>query len=301
MTGVLPETAVARRARESGAALSTALKTLADGPVPAERPSTSRIPPRPLRMTAGEVRVALRAHFPHPEYGTLYEVAQGTGWASNRRIDALVMSLWPSRGLHLYGIEIKVDRGDWRRELANPAKAEELAAFCDFFYVAAPRGVVPAEELPENWGLLECHESGVRRAKIAAKLEAPKNASRMFLAALFRAAMRAPDPETQDAEFLRRVASINDAADRRIAEEVERRAKRDNAAAESWRRLCAALGERDSQWLDDAAIIAAVRAVKRARVGDTYNGLHALRGHLSSALDRVNEGLALFPKPDDAE
>ena len=45
--------------------------------------------------------------------------------------DAVIMSLWPSRGLELHGVEIKVSRADWKREAADPAKAEAIAAYCD--------------------------------------------------------------------------------------------------------------------------------------------------------------------------
>ena len=47
--------------------------------------------------------------------------------------------VWPSRGLYLHGFEIKVHRNDWLRELKNPAKAEEIAGYCHFWWVVATR------------------------------------------------------------------------------------------------------------------------------------------------------------------
>jgi len=95
--------------------------------------------------------------------------------------------LWPSRGLHLMGFEIKAGRGDWLRELKDPGKAEGIAAYCDQWWVVAPAEVIvprrhrlelqpalaglgheqarPASDhldlttFPEHWGLLERRSS----------------------------------------------------------------------------------------------------------------------------------------------
>jgi hypothetical protein len=44
----------------------------------------------------------------------------GSGSRQERYADGIAVSLWPSRGLEIHGIEIKVDRQDWKRELADP-------------------------------------------------------------------------------------------------------------------------------------------------------------------------------------
>ena len=72
------------------------------------------------------LRDALRVKLPAGEYALMHEVRDAAGSQANRSIDVLAMSLWPSRGLYLTGIELKTDRGDWRRELRNPAKAESV-------------------------------------------------------------------------------------------------------------------------------------------------------------------------------
>src|SRR6266850_716864 len=101
-------------------------------------------PQRAAKMiTAAEVRAALKRYFAQPNYGIVFEVAKATGFNARRHLDAMAMGLWPSRGLTLMGIEIKVSRYDWRKERDEPQKAEELAKFCDYFCVAAPAGVVP--------------------------------------------------------------------------------------------------------------------------------------------------------------
>lgn len=72
-----------------------------------------------------------------------------------RYADAIACSLWRSRGFWLQGFEIKVSKSDWKRELKDPAKAEEIARFCRHWWVVAPPGIVDVDELPLSWGLLE--------------------------------------------------------------------------------------------------------------------------------------------------
>jgi hypothetical protein len=129
---------------------------------------------------------ALRNLFGPPAFGLLTEVADGTGTARiGRFADALAMSLWPSRGLHLHGIEIKASRTDWLRELKNPAKADAIAQFCDFWWVATLPDIVKDGELPPTWGLFEL-EGDKLKEKIKAPLAAPIPVDRSFLAAVFR-------------------------------------------------------------------------------------------------------------------
>lgn len=122
-----------------------------------------------------------------PAHALLSQVRSATGHGDVRTADALVMSLWPSRGLHLHGFEIKVSRGDWLRELKDPAKAEEIVRFCDFWWIVADRGIVEKSELPPTWGLLEASGRGGSLKVIvdAPKLEA-NMPDRSFLASLCR-------------------------------------------------------------------------------------------------------------------
>lgn len=107
-------------------------------------------------MTAADVFDALRNHFPAEEFALLPQATQGVGYrGTNRYLDALLVQLWPSRGLYLHGIEIKVSGQDYRRELKDPAKADALVEHLDYFSIAAPAGVVKVESLPKAWGLIE--------------------------------------------------------------------------------------------------------------------------------------------------
>ncbi len=110
--------------------------------------------------------------FREPAHVWLYEVRSETGFRSRvqRYADALVCSVWPSRGLWIAGVEMKVSRSDWVRELNNPEKSVALQRCCDFWWVAAPVGVVQLSELPETWGLYEIDGKKVKQTKAAPKL-----------------------------------------------------------------------------------------------------------------------------------
>jgi hypothetical protein len=69
---------------------------------------------------------------------------------SHRRLDAWVLAkTWSP--ITTIGYEIKVDRGDWRRD----DKIHDYMPLCHLLYIVAPKGIVPLEELPAGVGLLE--------------------------------------------------------------------------------------------------------------------------------------------------
>lgn len=86
------------------------------------------------------------------QWAFLTQVRSAAGFDSRRTLDALAFGLWPSRGLHIHGFEIKVSRSDWLRELKAPEKAEEFCGIVDFFWVVTPPDVVQGHELPAKWG-----------------------------------------------------------------------------------------------------------------------------------------------------
>lgn len=124
-------------------------------------------------------------------YVLLRQVPNGTGLDKSRTADALAMQVWPSRGLRLYGFEIKVSRSDWRNELRNAAKAESIAQYCHYWFIVAPVGVVPVDELPTLWGLLEVSDAGIiKRTKEAPQQEFVAPIDMTFLAGVLRGAGR---------------------------------------------------------------------------------------------------------------
>src|SRR5262245_2299599 len=96
--------------------------------------------------------IAEAPRFAPPACVMLREVRNGTGYAKQvRTADAVVVSVWPSRGVWLGGIEVKVSRSDWLRELKDPTKAAEIQKYCNYWWLASPEGVCEPGELPENW------------------------------------------------------------------------------------------------------------------------------------------------------
>src|ERR1700733_1186524 len=136
--------------------------------------------------STARVYSALRERYRLPEYTLLTEVPDATGFGKTRSADAVVMSCWPSRGLDLTGFEIKVSRSDWVKELRNPAKAERICAYCDFWFVVvgSPK-IIGVGELPVTWGLLEPKGEKLVIAREATRLT-PAPVDRSFLAALLR-------------------------------------------------------------------------------------------------------------------
>jgi hypothetical protein len=125
-----------------------------------------------------------------PEWAYVEHVRDNAGFNAKRTLDAMALGLWPSRGMELHGYEVKVSRADFRRELADVAKMDAFAHVLDRFWIVAPKGIVPAEELPATWGLLEVVDGGAIRQKVAAPLLTKTRADipRDFLVPLMRAA-----------------------------------------------------------------------------------------------------------------
>lgn len=110
--------------------------------------------------TAEDILLLLEQRWPTPAWATFRELQH-----NRRRIDLWAQGVWPSKGHLGVAVEVKVSRSDFRRELDDPTKRapwENLASECWF---AAPAGVIPLQEIPEGWGLIEVIKGGKLRAK----------------------------------------------------------------------------------------------------------------------------------------
>lgn len=167
------------------------------------------------RITAADIQEAMARKWAAPEYALMWEVGDATGGRVRRYADAVIMSLWPSRGLELHGVEIKISRADWKREAADPLKAEAIARYCDRWWVHTSPGVVDdLSSLPPAWGLREFDGKNWKTLREAEKT-ASEPISRPFLAALLRrsdgairilaekATAEAREQMRAEAEFLR--------------------------------------------------------------------------------------------------
>lgn len=186
---------------------------------------------KPIIKTV-DIQTAMTKKWSAPEWAILWEVANSTGTNAKRRADAVMMSLWPSRGLELHGVEIKISRSDWKREAADPTKAEEIARFCDRWWVHTPKGLIEdISEIPPAWGLREYDGRAWRTVKEAELTEA-QPVTRSFLAAMLRRsdevnkALASHVLEAERAKIYEERSSMQEAFKKRINEEVERRTER---------------------------------------------------------------------------
>lgn len=139
-------------------------------------------------MKVPDLGFALRERYRAPEWAIFFEVANGPGSTLRRYADAIAMSLFPSRGLDLHGFEIKQSRSDWLHELKQPEKAEEIASYCDYWWIVVPdKALVKLDEMPAPWGLISMQGKVLRQIKAAKRLE-PKPLDRKIVAAILRRA-----------------------------------------------------------------------------------------------------------------
>ena len=154
---------------------------------------------------------------------TVPQVANGTGAIARRTADAILVQTWPSRGLSLTGVEYKRTLADWRRELRQGEKAEPVAAYCHFWLVLAPKGVVPVDEVPTGWGLWEFDERDrLLRTKAPPIQNSVKDLDLGFLSAILRSAEKKNRNETTLAADRR---ALEAEFDKRIDEAVKHRTR----------------------------------------------------------------------------
>lgn len=227
--------------------------------------------------------------YPSPAYVMMPQVRNGTGYARKRTrtADALAASVWPSRGLYLTGFEIKVSRGDWRKELADPQKAADMQQYCRYWYVVAPDGVVDVGEVPDNWGLIVVNSTSVKNAKAAPALE-HKQPDMLLLCSVLRASTETMVPRSEVESMVEdkldtHVKSMNQSSVRRI-QELERQIREFEEASG------VTLG---SAW-EAGNIGAAVKFVRESGVMGARSIVERLRNSIlntAHALDRALKGM----------
>ena len=241
-----------------------------------------------------------------PEYAVMWEVGRATGAVTNQRYaDAVIMSLWPSRGLELHGVEIKVSRSDWKREAADPGKAEAIAAYCDRWWIHTTPGVIQdTSELPPMWGAREFDGRVWRTLKEAERTDA-KPCDRQFLASLLRRA----DGESRW-QIERQAREIADGAVKAAHDQIEREIERRSVDAKKARQQIADFEEasgltfRDFMLGDAKSIGAMVRAVNAVGVDKSYGGvaaiLKSMRGMVGTLEAAISDsGLSADPSQPD--
>lgn len=157
-------------------------------------------------LTAPQVEGSVREYYAKNGYVCLSQVRNGTGFEKRqvRTADMLAISTWPSRGLFTEGVEIKVSSSDLARELASPAKAEEIAQYCTYWWIAGPEGIADKQALPANWGLISVNEKLKAKVSISAKRLEPKPMDELFVCACLRSFAEFYVPKSDVEEAVRK-------------------------------------------------------------------------------------------------
>jgi hypothetical protein len=256
-------------------------------------------------LAASDIRAAMAKRWSDPEWAIMWEVGEGTGSRRGRSADAVMMSLWPSRGLELHGVEIKISRSDWRREAADPTKAEAIAKFCDRWWVhTAPNVIDDLSDLPPAWGLREWNGKSWVTRREAEKTKA-EPVTRTFLAALLRRADGTMKAIMDEAMREAREAQFAEAERRRsrfkqeVDEAVARRTKALSTAAENVARFEAVFGAGSATSWDCAPEHWGLAARALADCGPT--GFGKLSDRLRKAADEIDAIAAITePAADEA-
>lgn len=250
------------------------------------------------KVTSTQIKRQLRERYCAPEWAVFFEVANGTGATSRRYADAVAMNLFPSRGLGIHGFEIKISRSDFKNEIKNPHKAEEIAQFCDRWWIVAPKGMIAPEEIPDAWGLIVSN-GGLRESKPAKQLE-PKPLTKCFFAALARRASQV-DEEEIESIVESRLESVRHAveSDRRKMIEARDKFYNDHYKAEKYDQIILGLQQIEKETgikifdghREHQDFLRAAEFVKKTGITTTYNGVGKIRDLLKNNLDKFDQAI----------
>lgn len=261
-------------------------------------------------MKAEDVAQALRRTYDTQSSAIVFEVTDSLGKArkTGREADAIAVNFWESRGLEVFGFEIKVSRSDWQRELQMPAKADAHFVRCDRWYLVTPKRaghetpIARPSEIPGPWGWVEVTDAGkIEERKKAPKLVPSVQFDKRFAFALIRAASKMDRAEiTRQVE--RRVkaseqdftARVNTAAARLLKPEVEVDAELMTALREAFG---PSLG-----WLAKPSIVSAIKLLRAVIDNGKYQSFNDVASELRKAADQVERaGLALEAATGDSK
>ncbi|MEM8615331.1 MAG: hypothetical protein AAGF20_00195 [Pseudomonadota bacterium] len=240
------------------------------------------------KYTAHDIRAAFRKKYAQPEWASFFEVSNGTGMNGGERYaDAVAMSLWPSRGLHLHGFEFKVARSDWTKELKDPAKAELLATRCHFWWVVTANDIVQDGEMPAGWGHIVLDGRGLRVTKKAPQREA-SDLTWQWLAAILRRAGQVTDGEIRrlvEAQDRKRAERFQE----RVRGEVDHRTRDLESVKKRIAEFEAATGISIDRWGEFDRFTQAAKILMQADLSDPFNGIKRMRDRLAMSVDKLDE------------
>lgn len=245
-------------------------------------------------MNSAPIYAALKLRFAAPEWALMFEVANGTGSNIRRYADAVAMNLFPSRGLELHGIEVKVSRSDWQRELKNPEKAETIFQYCDRWWIAVPEDMAIGvkAELPPTWGLLALNGDKLKQIVAAPKLE-PKELTRSFIAAMMRRSSEI-DQGLIDRLVELKVRELRTRDEDSIQRRIDSRTRELREKLARFDAIEKAAGISLTDWNASAEIGHAIRAVQATGLARSWNGLQQLADGLKRTGEKVQAEIDAF-------
>ncbi len=137
-------------------------------------------------MTARQLVEMIRKRWAAPRWVVIEDVANATGASVSRHADAIACGIWPSDGYRIIGFETKVSRGDVKKELGDPRKADAVGKYCDEWHlVVSDLSIIDGLEIPASWGILVPKNRVLHTHRKAPKREATPM-GRAFCAAIVR-------------------------------------------------------------------------------------------------------------------
>lgn len=262
-------------------------------------------------MKSSDIRAAMSARWAAPEYAIMWEVGEGTGTRTGRWADAVIMGLWPSRGLLLEGVEIKTSRADWRREAKDPKKAEAIAKYCDRWWVHVTPGCVDdVSEVPPSWGLREWSGAKWRTLREATQNPSVEPINRTFLAALLRRGDETMRTMLRESLEKAREAEMQAArtAKESWAKDVERAAATRTADLDYllvWKTKFEAIfgGDVVQRWggADAAQLARICRAIDKSGLAGDWASVFHIAKDMRKGADMIDSAFADFKKPDEVK
>ena len=252
-------------------------------------------------IDAAKLRALLRRKYPADQYAMLYEVRDAAGFSAKRSADVMLIGLWPSRGNMVEGMEVKISRSDWLRELKKPEKAEAFFEFCDrWWVVASTPDIVKRSELPPTWGLMVPRGSGLG-VLVEAPMLKPSPVDRSLLAAMLKRATdtAADSPEVQALIDLR-VKNATDKVDQRIEWATRNLTDENKRLKEAFAEFEKASGLAISKW-NAGDIGAAVKLVMRGEHNHRMRSLQAIKSQARDLVEWLDKHVPDSEPSDEVE
>lgn len=153
------------------------------------------------RELTSEIKKALNDRYALPEWCFTTEVPNATGARHIRAIDGFAFNLFPSKNYQKIAFEIKTIRSDLVKELKDGSKSNEIAKYCDNFYLVMPKELsIDGLEIPESWGILRYYNNKLRQEKKAEKINYKVSLDDDFVAGILQSLIRKHSNEFLDVE-----------------------------------------------------------------------------------------------------